>query len=77
MNRKQRRAWYREKSGMSYGDAKRAARDQSRLEAAVLKMSPEGARRLLAEWASQQHSQTDIDAMNGRTADADQHQADV
>jgi hypothetical protein len=66
MNRKQRRAWYREK-GMSYGEARKVAREQARLEAQVLRMSPEGARRVLAEWASRQHSQADVDALNGAT----------
>jgi DNA-binding GntR family transcriptional regulator len=71
MNRKQRRAWYRDK-GMNYREARTAVKEQARVEEAVLKMSPEKARQLLAEWAAGQHSQSDVDAMNRSAPNADE-----
>ena len=54
--------WRREQA------AKRAA---DAMDTAALQMSPADARRALAEWADRPgHSQAEVDALNGRAADA-------
>jgi hypothetical protein len=66
MNRQQRRGhvkraggdWRREQAAKRHADA---------MDTAALQMSPEQARRALAEWAARPgHSQAEVDALNGR-----------
>lgn len=57
-------------AGLDWRANQRASRAKSRVEAAVLAMRPDEARKILAEWAAETgRSQADVDAMNARAGD--------
>lgn len=69
MSRHERRRRAKE-AGLDWRANQRASRANSRIEAAVLAMRPDEARRILAEWAAETgRSQTYVDEMNARAGD--------
>lgn len=64
MNRANRRRRASE-MGLNWRENMRASKDQAKIEERVLRLSPMKARQMLAEWASQPHSQEEVDKLNG------------
>lgn len=65
MNRTDRRRRAKE-LGFDWHAEKERERLQSRVEAAALRLTPEAARRILAEWAARKdHSKAEVDRLNG------------
>lgn len=70
MNRSQRRGHVK-RSGGNWPREQAAKRSADASDWVALQMSPDGARRALAEWADRPgRSQAEVDALNGRIADA-------
>lgn len=65
MNRQQRRGHIK-RSGGNWPREQTAKRHADEMDTAALRMSPEEARRALAEWAARPgHSQAEVNALNG------------
>lgn len=70
LNRNQKRAAARANHGMSLGQFRRARAENERLKQEALTITPEEARRRLAQWAAQPgRTQAEIDALNLTPAD--------
>lgn len=53
-------------AGLNWRAEKERERLQSRVDAAALRLTPEAARRILAEWAARKdHSKAEVDRLNG------------
>lgn len=69
MNRHQRRGHVK-RAGGDWRRERRTKRHADEMDTTALRMSPEEARRVLAEWAARPgHSQAEVDTLNGRAAD--------
>lgn len=70
MNRRERRAHVK-RAGGDWRREQRAKRHADEMETTALRMSPEDARRMLAEWAARPgHTQADVDHLNQGASNA-------